>query len=49
MMANMDTGFKKFTSIYNRLAMEMNDCLEEKDIPNRWLRKDYSDPVRRVW
>ena len=32
-MAYMDTGSKKSTSIHDRLAIEMNRCLEETDIP----------------
>ena len=32
-MAYMDSGFKKFTSIYDRLAIVMNKCLKEIAIP----------------
>ena len=37
-MAYMDAGFKKFTSIHDRLANEINKCLQEKDI-TEWMSK----------
>ena len=38
MMAYMDSGFKKITSITDRQAVEMNRCLEETKIPE-WIAK----------
>ena len=38
MMAYMDSGWKEFTSIRDKLAREMNRCLEETDIPE-WMTK----------
>ena len=32
-MAHMDSGLKKLTSIHESLAIEINKCLEEVDIP----------------
>ena len=31
-MVNTVSGFKKFTSIHDRLAIEMNICLQETEI-----------------
>ena len=36
MMAYMESGFKKFTSIHSRLALEMDRHLEETNIPE-WM------------
>ena len=38
MKAYMDSGFKKITSILDRLAIEMNRCLEKINIPE-WMTK----------
>ena len=38
MMVYMDTGFKIFTTIHDRRAIEMNRCLQEADIPE-WMTK----------
>ena len=38
MLAFMYTGFRIFTSIHDRLTIEMNRCLKEKDIPE-WMIK----------
>ena len=45
MMVCTDSAFKKFTPIHDRLAIEMNRCLEETDIPE-WMtkRKGHPDP-----
>ena len=39
--------FKKFTSIHDRLAIEINRCLQETDIPE-WMAKGkkHPDPER---
>ena len=37
-MAYMDTGFKKFTSIHDRMVIEMNRCSEET-YSNRWQKE----------
>ena len=34
----METGFKKFSPIPNRMAIKMNRCLQETDIPE-WITK----------
>ena len=39
MIAYMDSGFKKFTSIHDRLAIEMNRCLEEAEMLE-WMTKE---------
>ena len=38
MMAQMDSGWKKITSIYNRLAPQLSKCLQEANIPE-WMMK----------
>ena len=38
LMAYIDSGFKKNTSIHNRLAIKMNRCLQETYIPE-WMTK----------
>ena len=47
----MDSGFKKFPSIHDRLAIEMKRYLQEKDIPE-WTTKRKTtliqkDPTKR--
>ena len=44
MMAFMDIGLK-FSYIHERLAIEMNSCLQETNIPE-WIRKNDLDPKR---
>ena len=34
----IDTGLKKFTSIHDRLAIELNRCLQEVNLPE-WMTK----------
>ena len=37
-MAYTDFSLKKFTSIYDRFATEMNKCIEKTEIPE-WIIK----------
>ena len=37
-MASMDSGLKKYTSIQDRLVLQLNRCLEEVIIPE-WMTK----------
>ena len=47
MMASMDSDLKKFTSILDRLTLEMNRCLEAADMPERMTKeKTHPDPGR---
>ena len=39
MMAYMDSSFIKFTYNHDRLALEINRCFEERDIPE-WMTKE---------
>ena len=32
MMAYMDSGFKKFTSIHDRLALQLSKCLKKESL-----------------
>ena len=46
-MAYMDTGFKRSTSIHDRLATEISKCLQETDTSRMDdQRKESSDPKR---
>ena len=38
-MAYMNFGFKKFTPIHNRLATEINKCIEKTEIPE-WMTNE---------
>ena len=44
--------FKKLTTIHDRLALEMNGCLQEADVPD-WMTKRkttliQNDPFKRT-
>ena len=38
--------FKKFTSIHNRLALEMNRCLQEAQVPH-WMTKGNTTLIKK--
>ena len=46
MIGYMDSGFKKFLSIHDRLAIEMNRCIQEADIA-KWMTKGKTPPSSR--
>ena len=38
--------YKKFTSIYDRLAMEMNKCIQKTEIPE-WMTKEKINLIQK--
>ena len=46
MIAYMDTGFKKFPSIHDRMAIEMNAFLQEADIL-KWMTKGETTQIKK--
>ena len=45
-MAYIDSGFKKFTSIHDTLAIKMNRYLEESNIP-KWITKGNTTLIQK--
>ena len=46
MIASIDTSLKKLTSIYDRLAIEMNRYREETEIPE-WVTKGKTTLIQK--
>ena len=42
----LDFGFKEFTSIHNRLATEMNKCIQKTEIP-KWMTKGKTTLIQK--
>ena len=46
MMEYMDSGYKKFTTVHDRLALEMNRCLQEAQVPV-WMTKGKTTLIQK--